>query len=144
MQSTVSVTDFDCRRLQSVVAGPHSRDPQDVPSIELLERCLEDAEVIPAERIGPDVVTMNSTVRISDIDTHETMVFRLVFPGGADPANSQISVLAPIGMAVLGRRVGDHVAWQTPAGSRRLRVDQVVYQPEREGRDLALEGHWYG
>jgi regulator of nucleoside diphosphate kinase len=81
---------------------------------------------------------MDSEVRISDLDTHETIVFRLVFPNAADATVGRISVLAP-GMAVLGRRVGDQVTWRPPGGLRRIRVDQVLYQPEREGMDLGFE-----
>ncbi len=136
MQQTVRVTDFDSRQLQSVIAGPRSKDLRDVGSVELLERRLDDAEIIRADRIGPDVVTMNSEVRISDLDTHEPIVFRLVLPNVADATAGKISVLAPMGMAVLGRRVGDHVTWQAPGGPRSLRVDHLLYQPEREGVDI--------
>jgi regulator of nucleoside diphosphate kinase len=135
-QQTVRVTDFDFRRFQKIIAGPRSRDLHDDGILELLERRLDDAEVIPADRVGPDVVTMNSEVRISDLDSHERIVFRLVFPNAADATAGRISVLAPLGMAVLGRRVGDRVTWHTPGGLRSLRVDQILYQPEREGLDL--------
>jgi regulator of nucleoside diphosphate kinase len=136
MHRTVRVTDFDSRQLQNVVASSLSKDPQDLGSVERLERRLDDVEIIRADRIEPDIVTMNSEVRISDLDTHETIVFRLVFPNAADATAGKISVLAPMGMAVLGRAEGDHVSWETPGGMRRLRVDQVLYQPEREGVDV--------
>jgi regulator of nucleoside diphosphate kinase len=139
MQPTIRVTDYDSPRLQRVVAGPRSKDLQDMASVELLERRLDDAEVVRADRIEPDVVTMNSEVRISDLDTRETMVFRLVFPNAADAAAGRVSVLAPMGLAVLGRGVGEQVSWPTPGGMRRLRVEQVLYQPEREGLDIELE-----
>ncbi len=106
-QQTVRVTDVDSRRLDILTQGSPG-DPRDVGSVELLE----------------------------DLDIHETIVFRVVFPKTADAASGGISVLAPLGMAVLGRRVGDHVSWQTPGGLRRLRVDRVLYQPEREGKDI--------
>jgi regulator of nucleoside diphosphate kinase len=77
--------------------------------------------VAPTE-IPPDVVTMNSRVRLVDLDTNEEMVYTLVFPDDADIAQSKISVLAPIGTAMLGYRVGDTFEWQVPNGTRRLRV----------------------
>ncbi|MGH7426537.1 MAG: GreA/GreB family elongation factor [Candidatus Methylomirabilales bacterium] len=136
-QQTIRVTDVDSRRLQFLIEGPCPRDVRDAGSVELLEHHLDDAEVMPARGIDPDVVTMNSEVRVHDLDTPETLVFRVVFPKAADAAAGKISVLAPLGMAVLGRRVGEQVAWQTPGGLRRLRVDRVLYQPEREGKDVA-------
>ena len=136
-QQTIRVTDVDSRRLEMLIQGTRPNDKRDQGSVELLERHLDDAEVTPAHGIGPDVVTMNSEVRVRDVDTHEAIVFRVVFPRAADAAAGRISVLAPLGMAVLGRRVGEHVAWQTPGGLRRLQVDRVLYQPEREGKDVA-------
>ena len=83
--------------------------------------------------VPPDVVTMNSRVVLVDLDTREEMVLLLVFPQEADVAQSRISVLAPIGTAMLGYRVGNAFTWQVPDGIRRLRVKQVLYQPEASG-----------
>ena len=139
-QQTTQLTDFDYRRLQSMIVGPRSRDPRDKDSVYLLERHLDDADVVPADRIGPDFVTMNSEVRVTDLDTREAIVLRVVFPKEADAAEGKISVLAPLGMSVLGRRLGDDITWQTPGSLRRLRVDRVLYQPEREGLDGGQAG----
>jgi regulator of nucleoside diphosphate kinase len=132
----VRVTDVDSRRLGNLTGGPRPGNVRDADSVEMLGRHLDDAEIIPAGRIGPDVVTMDSEVRIRDLDSGATIVFRVVYPRAADAATGRISVLAPLGMAVLGRGVGEHVTWVTPGGLRRLRVDRILYQPEREGKDL--------
>jgi regulator of nucleoside diphosphate kinase len=76
---------------------------------------------------------MNSRVGLVDLDTEEEMVYTLVFPHEADITQSKISVLAPIGTAILGYRVGDTLTWQVPDGMRRLRVKQILYQPEAAG-----------
>ena len=136
-EELVRLTDVDARRLQGLVDGSRPRDLRDAGSVALLLRHMDEAEVLPADRIDPDVVTMSSEVVVRDLDTHEVVIFRIVFPSSADAAAAKVSVLAPLGMAVLGRRVGDHVNWRTPGGLRRLRVDRVLYQPEREGKDLA-------
>jgi regulator of nucleoside diphosphate kinase len=136
-QQTIRVTDFDSRRLQGLIRGSQVVDTLDAGSVDGLERHLDEAEVTPAAHIGPDVVTMSSEVQVSDLDSGETFDFQLVFPHLADAPAGKISVLAPLGMAVLGRSVGEMVSWQVPAGVRRLRVDHVLYQPEREGRDIA-------
>ena len=98
-QQTIRVTDFDSRYLEGLIKGPRPRDPRDARSLELLEQHLGDAEVLPARRIAPDVVTMNSEVRVRDLDANETVTFRVVFPRAADAAAGRISVLAPLGTA---------------------------------------------
>jgi regulator of nucleoside diphosphate kinase len=63
----------------------------------------------------------------------EEQVYTLVFPRDADTATGKISVLAPIGTAILGYRVGDMIEWQVPAGKRKLKIEEVIYQPEAAG-----------
>jgi regulator of nucleoside diphosphate kinase len=98
-----------------------------------LQSELEHASVVKSEDVPPDVITMNSKARLSDLDTGEEMVFTLVFPNNASIEHNRISVVAPIGTAMLGQRVGDEFEWEVPAGSVRLRVDEVLYQPEAAG-----------
>jgi regulator of nucleoside diphosphate kinase len=136
-QQTIRVTDLDSRRLQGLIRGSQVVDTLDSGSVLGLERHLDEAQVTPASQIGPNVVTMSSEVQVTDLDSEETFEFQLVFPHLADASAGKVSVLAPLGMAVLGRSVGEEVEWQVPAGYRRLRVDSVLYQPEREGRDIA-------
>jgi regulator of nucleoside diphosphate kinase len=133
---SVTVTDVDSHRLRRLIDDPPSSERQEVRSLESLEEHLSDAEVLPAPQIGPDVVTIGSQVRVRDLDTQRTRVIRVVLPGVSDADAGRISVLAPLGGAVLGRRVGDHVVWHAPGGLRRLRVEAILYQPEREGLDL--------
>jgi hypothetical protein len=74
---------------------------------------------------------MDSTARLMDLDTERETEFTLVFPDDADPDQNKISVLAPIGCAMLGYREGDEFEWETPEGNRRLRVVKVINQPQR-------------
>ena len=134
---SVTVTDVDSHRIRQLIENPPSSDRQDVRSLESLERDLSDADVLPAIQIDPDIVTIGSQVRVRDLDTQRIRVVRVVLPASADADADRISVLAPLGRAVLGRRVGDHVEWRAPGGLRRLRVEAILYQPEREGFDLA-------
>jgi regulator of nucleoside diphosphate kinase len=73
---------------------------------------------------------MNSSFRLRDLETGEEVVYTLVFPAKADSSSGKISVLAPIGTAVLGYRVGDVVEWQVPAGMKKFKVEAILYQPE--------------
>ena len=83
--------------------------------------------------IPPDVVTMNSRLRLLDLDSGKEMLFTLVFPSDADSDQGRISILAPLGTAVLGFRRGDTFEWRMPGRVRRLRVEEVLYQPEAAG-----------
>lgn len=102
-------------------------------SLAPLEIELRRALVVPVDQVPFDVVTMNSVIRIRDLDTNETEEYELVYPTNADVSLNRISVLAPIGTALLGYRVGDIIEWPVPAGLRRLQVEEVLYQPERVG-----------
>ena len=79
------------------------------------------------------MITMRSKVRLKDLVSGETNVYSLVFPTEADYSEGKISVLAPIGTAILGYKRGDTIEWPVPSGLRRLKVDKVLYQPEAAG-----------
>jgi regulator of nucleoside diphosphate kinase len=136
-EERLQLTDVDARRLRALIDAPRPRDLGDAAGVALLERHVGQAEVLPAGRIDPDIVTIGSEVLVKDLATHEAITFWVVSPGSADAAAGRISVLAPLGMAVLGRRAGDRIEWETPGGLRRLRVVRVLYQPEREGLNAA-------
>lgn len=93
---------------------------------------LNIARIVHREEIPSDVVTMNSTVRIRDVQSNEIDTYTLVFPQDADIAEGKLSILAPIGTAILGYRVGDLVQWQVPSGRVRFRIEELVFQPERD------------
>ncbi|MDD5245598.1 MAG: GreA/GreB family elongation factor, partial [Syntrophorhabdaceae bacterium] len=85
------------------------------------------------KNIPDNVVTMNSIVRIKDLDTGEEKTFTLVFPGKTNITEKAISILAPIGTALIGYGEGDIIEWKVPAGTKRFQVMEVIYQPERLG-----------
>ncbi len=125
----IYITEADMRRLRPLIEGmKNSRD-----DLRGLQSELENARVVAPADVPPDVITMNSKARLRDLDTGEEMIFTLVFPGNADIEHDKISVVAPIGTAMLGHRVGDEFSWEVPAGSVRLRVEEVLYQPEAAG-----------
>lgn len=94
---------------------------------------LARAHIVPADQVPRDIVTMNSTITLRDLESDETETYTLVYPVDADIAHQRLSVLAPIGTAILGQCVGDELRWRVPAGWRRVRVEQVIYQPDRAG-----------
>ncbi len=86
--------------------------------------------MVSPHEIPADVITMNSTVSLIEIDSAEEEVFTLVFPKDADAEDGKISVTAPLGTAMLGYRVGDEFDWDVPMGRKRWRVTRVIFQPE--------------
>ena len=130
---TIYITEYDLKRLRELIDEAKRLDRRGNEYLDSLDAELSRGKVVAPTEVPPDVVTMNSKVRLIDLDTHEEMVYTLVFPQEADRTQSKISVLAPIGTAMLGYRVGDTFTWQVPDGIRRLQVKQVVYQPEASG-----------
>lgn len=101
---------------------------------ERLESELVRANVVPREKIPEDVVTMNSRVIFENETTGERREVTLVYPGSADIDAGKISVLVPIGTALLGLRVGQSIDWELPGGEKqRYRIVKVPFQPEAAG-----------
>ena len=131
--NTLTMTEFDVRRLDALFERLrlHLKPP---PTLTLLERELERATVVKPNAVPATVVTMNSEVEVVDLHTGERRSLTLVFPSMAGIEAGRVSVLAPLGTALLGSRQGAQVTWQTPRGARQLRVENIVYQPEAAGR----------
>jgi regulator of nucleoside diphosphate kinase len=132
MNDSITISAFDKKRLLGLIEEWEA-DPQDRGHIDDLAEELERAIVIEPQAMPGDVVTMNSRLRLTDADTGEQKVVTIVFPGMANADEGKISVLAPLGTALLGYRVGELVEWNVPSGLRRLRIDAIEYQPEAAG-----------
>jgi regulator of nucleoside diphosphate kinase len=132
-RSDIVLTATDERRLaQLLQAKANELDPG---TLELLEGELQRATIVESSRIPSDVVTMNSLVSFEDLETGERSQVTLVYPSATSGTEGRVSILAPIGSALLGLSVGDAIEWPVPGGrSRRLRVTAVHYQPEAEGQ----------
>lgn len=91
-----------------------------------LEGELVRATIVEARDLPYDVVSMNATVWFRDLDSDEIESYTLVTPREADVDLHRISVLAPIGTALLGYRLGDIIEWKVPQGQRRLEITKVV------------------
>jgi regulator of nucleoside diphosphate kinase len=132
MRDRIYITNEDCERLRRLIGGRRGATSVDQEYLDMLEQELDRAEVVDPDYIPRDAITMNSEVRLKDLDSGETRVYRLIFPTQTRTENS-ISVLAPIGTAMLGYRVGNVIEWRVPKGIRRLKVLEVIYQPEAAG-----------
>mgnify|MGYP003583089766 CR=1 FL=1 len=124
------VTELDAGRIEELLANmPKSADLIKKSLLSELDR----ADIVASKDIPRDVVTMNSTVRFQVLASKEHFEYTLVYPKDMNPEGGKISILAPIGSALLGLAEGDEIEWPTPDGVVRVRVDKVVYQPEDSG-----------
>ena len=129
LNRTIYITQSDMNRLRSLIeAMKSSRE-----DLKTLSAELDQARVVSPAEIPPDVITMNSKAQVRDLQDDEVMTYTLVFPAKANVDEGFLSVLAPIGTAMLGHRVGDEFEWHVPAGPIRLKVESVLYQPEAAG-----------
>jgi regulator of nucleoside diphosphate kinase len=131
-QPTIYLTQNDLDRLLDLVeaysVGSGSR------RFEQLETELVRAVVVPRDQIPKDVVTMNSRALFENETSGQRLEIQLVYPRNADIDAGKISVLVPVGTALLGLRVGQSIDWELPSGARhRYRVMAVPYQPEAAG-----------
>jgi len=120
-RSAIYLKESDYQRLTSLLAKSQ------VPAAELLEAELARAELVDASSLPADTVAMASTVTFADMDNGQETTVTLVYPHEADVEQMKISVLTPVGSALIGLRKGDSIDWPIPGGSlRRLRIVSVM------------------
>lgn len=130
----IVLTEEDSARLVELVTELRvSRDADMQGRLDMLEAELNRAVTVKPQDVPGDVVTMNSCVQFHEIASGEAMTCTITYPRDADIAGNKVSVLAPIGMALIGYRVGDIVTWRVPAGKRRFHIDRILFQPEAAG-----------
>lgn len=119
------ITAADHERLRLLVDTMSKSQPRLREALQPLRAELERAEVLAPALLPRDVVVMGSQVEIEDCESGEVDAYTLVYPEHADAAAGKISVLAPIGMALIGFTEGDTFVWRTPGGPRRLFIRKV-------------------
>ena len=129
----IYMTGYDKDRLTRLIEDIQDSDSQDKNYLTALQEELDHAKVVSSSDIPKDVITMNSQVCLVDQSTQKEEVLTLVFPQDADISQGRISVLAPIGTAMLGYRVDQVFQWKVPVGERTLKVKEILYQPEAAG-----------
>lgn len=119
----IVVAESDARRLAFLLGA--AAPPLDAAHLRELREELERALVVPSSEVPSGVITMQSAVGVLDLESRARQEVTLVYPHDADPARGRVSVLAPLGTALLGYRVGDEISWAMPGGHRRLRIETV-------------------
>lgn len=127
------VTAVDRTRLHDMVQNLQTVGDPFGSHLRELTEMLERADVVPPSEVGRDVVTMNSRVRAQDADTGRREQFTLVYHGDSGMFDSRLSVLTSMGLAALGARVGDVIEFPIRRSVRRLRIEELLYQPEAAG-----------
>jgi regulator of nucleoside diphosphate kinase len=134
MQQNISLTTQDHQRLSRLVVDLGRFAPAALSGAEMLAELLDAGRIVPPQDVPGDVVTMNSQVLYQDLETGELHEVRVVYPEDADPAAGRISVLSPVGAALLGLAAGDETVLPLPHGrSACIRISKVVWQPEANG-----------
>ena len=127
----ITLSSLDMDRLEALM----EKLPANFPGLDVLEAELDRADVLEPQDMPSDVVTMNSTVRFTLVETSNSQTLTLVYPKEADGSPDKVSVFAPVGTALLGLRVGDVFELPTPTGkSMTVKVDAITYQPESAGQ----------
>jgi regulator of nucleoside diphosphate kinase len=133
METHPIITELDAARIREL--GARLPDAgRGLRALSDLIEVTEEAHIVPASSVPPDVVTIHSTVVFRDESTHDAHTVTLVYPHEFSIADHRISVLSPVGRALLGRRIGDRAEIPVPGGTkRRIRLLELLYQPEAAG-----------
>lgn len=126
------ITYVDHARLSQLLESLHFQGAGPMPRVGQLVQRLESSDRLESRDVPRDLVTMNSRVKVCNIESGETWDLRLAYPEDANLDDRWYSILAPICQALLGARVGDIVEFMVPAGEMRLRIDEILYQPESQ------------
>ena len=129
----IFITKFDKERLEELISVVDAFGKNGREDLTALKTELSRAKIVPSIKVPSDIITMNTRVILYDMDTSKQMTYTLVFPRDANIDEGKISVLAPLGTAILGYSVGETVEWQVPAGKRHIRIEKILYQPEASG-----------
>ena len=128
---TIIINELDAERIDRLLEQPSFAS---LPVAAALNDELDRAQMCAPQDMPADVVTMNSQVKFRDLTTGEVRTRTLVYPANMTDSSTQLSVLAPVGAALIGLRVGDTIHWELPGGaSTHLEVLELLYQPEAAG-----------
>ncbi|RAU82055.1 nucleoside diphosphate kinase regulator [Pontibacter arcticus] len=130
--NTIYLTELDYKRLVDL-SQVQRQSNGNAPSLSKLGEELKRAKRVASEEIPSDVITMNSRVLLKDLDKGTEIEITLVYPKDADIQSRRISILAPVGTAILGCKEGDVVEWPVPSGTIHYKVVKVLFQPEATG-----------
>ncbi|SDM42207.1 regulator of nucleoside diphosphate kinase [Oryzisolibacter propanilivorax] len=125
----ITLSSLDLERIEALL----DKTTTAFPGRDQLEAELDRADVLDPQNMPPNVVTMNSTVQFTILETGKASTLTLVYPREMDGGGDKVSVFAPVGIALLGLTVGDEIQMPSPTGQVTVRVDAITFQPESAG-----------
>ena len=133
MDNHIIITELDFVRLNNLILFAQNNKTIESRNLNFLRQEIGRAKKVDASKMGADYVTMNSEIEILDLDTGKTMAVKLVYPQEADFRSGRISILSPLGSALLGYKVSSTIAFEVPKGTKRIKITKIIYQPEANG-----------
>lgn len=133
METKIKITELDYIRLNRLVGTSRNEKNIELKNLDTLAREIGRAEKVDSKKIAPEFVTMNSLVQVMDESTKKPMIIRIVYPKDADFKRRYVSVLSPLGSALLGYKVGDTIQYDAPKGTVTITIQRIYYQPEANG-----------
>lgn len=137
MEGKIKITDLDYVRLCSLITSLKQSKSGELKNISVLAEEIARAERVDPKKISPEIVTMNSTVEIMDLDTNKSLVVKLVYPIDADFKKGNVSILSLVGSAILGYKAGSKISFEVPLGKKEMIIKKIIYQPESNGEFTA-------
>ena len=133
MMGNLIINRLDYTRVEKCITDARrNKSISDIEAKELVAE-LNSAKIVEPQDIPSNLVTMNSIVKLSFLNSNKDVQFRIVYPNEANLKDNRISIFSPIATALIGYKVGDIVEWIVPAGLTQLKIDEIVYQPEAAG-----------
>ena len=131
--SKLIVNRLDYARIKKSISDARQFKSINAADEDKLMRELNSAEIVEPENMPANVVTMNSIVKLSFLNNNKQIQFQIVYPENANIKENKISIFSSIATALIGYKVQDEVEWLVPAGLTKIRVDEIIYQPEAAG-----------
>jgi len=132
-EHAITITELDLSRLTALIDSQKGSNLRDKDHLTGLEDELSRADVVASKDVPPNIVTMNSKVRLRDVKSGKTMERTLAYPRDARSADGTLSIMTPIGTAIIGYAEGDVIEWAVPGGLKRIKIEKILYQPEAAG-----------
>jgi regulator of nucleoside diphosphate kinase len=136
MKNEIVISKLDYSRLNSMILNLLDNKSSNLVDLNRLNMEIKRAKLVEPKKIKPDYITMNSVIKVVFAQSGITRTIRLSYPNDANLKEGCISVLSPLGSALLGYKRGEAVSFKAPGGPQTVIIDTVLYQPEANGEDL--------
>lgn len=129
----IKITELDYIRLSKILHLARGKNDTDIKNLDELAIEINRAEKIDSKKISHNVITMNSVIKLLNEETKNQIIIKIVYPEEADFKKGFVSILSPLGTALLGYEKGDQVLFNAPKGKVKISILDIKYQPESNG-----------